>query len=261
MNKWIIFWIFIACIPQKIFSQNSIFNTAIGKNAAIGGDAQTALYNPANFRENKNFAGLSYSANYLGSALSVKTLGACVAGQKKCWGGLLQTSGTAYLNYWKTELTSGMQLNPIVAVGVGLGAVLSKRYDAYADALDVSGKIALRCNFLPNWNWNVVLENPWQKSNTFIWLQSKIQSAVEYQYQKNTTLFLHYRNTQINNNIAGVGIKYNWKKYVLFAGVQNGLEPVGAGLEMIKKKLNLGFAFNYHVYLGITSTAQIVIYL
>lgn len=241
---------------KSISAQFGTTANIAARNLAVTGDGASFANNPASFPLEKRGAGLFVQNRFLGTKLNYGGIQGNIKIKNWAMGASFSSFGTQYLNYIKSEFYYGMMLNTKISVGAAIGMDVNKQFDAYKDQKYLTGKLAVHAQIAAKSVMDVVLQNPWYSNPEFNYQEAKIHACYTYETNVNSKLWLHAQSTSSKQFIAGVGFSHKLKKIGFAGSLQNGLEPIGASISLLKSKYELGFSTTYHVYLGFVPAIQ-----
>lgn len=237
---------------NSLCSQHGARFHALGANEA-NTDGNFALANNPGHRDRTGKAegGTWLMNRFTGTRLTNGGIAAAFGFKSSAFGINASYAGTGEFNQNTLHFTGFQQFSKTFSAGFSAGIASISQGGTYANINSFSGKIGMNLLLDSRWNAACVIINPW--NDEFIRTGASPAASVSIGYQANNTTRVsgQMRLDSRQNPVYGMAVISTFKgNFSLFGALQNGYEPVSAGIEWKRRQMKLAAATKYHVSLG-----------
>lgn len=243
--------VLLFCINAASSQHGSMF-LGLGSNEA-NTDGNFALANNPGHREGsaKAKGGTWLMNRFTGTKLTNGGISAAFGFKNSAFGVNATYSGTGEFNQNTLHLSGFQQFSKSFSAGFSAGITNISQGGTYASLNSFSGKIGMNLRLDSRWNAACVMINPWNDELNRTGASPAAAVSIGYQANNITRVSGQMRLDSRQNPVYGIAVISTFKgNFSLSGALQNGYEPVSAGIEWKRRQMKLSVATKYHVLLG-----------
>ncbi len=220
--------------------------------------------NPAGIAQEKNFtAGASYQSRFLLQQLSTKALALVMpAGNVGGFGFGYQQFGYELYREQRVCALYSRSFGTIVSAGIRFEYLSMRFGDTYGKTGMFTGSAGVIAKVTDELRVGVSIFNPQRvkfSENGDERYEAVMLAALSWNFENETELAVGLSKGGNNKAIVQCGIRYEVSpKFLLHAGLSNGVEPFSFGYTFQLAKMEIGMASGYHQLLGFSPRLTLI---